>query len=194
MLPGDSTSHGGGRMDRYWLLTWRTYGTWLPGDERGFVDPVFDPNGKRVIHNIPGTPVDADNPLLRQYSREVMRGDPVLLTSEQTKELLEQFQETARYRGWLLVVVAILVNHVHVVVGAPGDPDPAVLLRDFKSYGSRRLNRRWGTPASGTWWVESGSRRVLKTTDSLNGAIGYVLDQEGPLLLWSNPDLVERPA
>jgi hypothetical protein len=25
---------------RYWLLTWTTYGTWLPGDERGFVSPV----------------------------------------------------------------------------------------------------------------------------------------------------------
>ena len=25
---------------RYWLLTWTTYGTWLPGDDRGFVSPV----------------------------------------------------------------------------------------------------------------------------------------------------------
>ena len=23
--------------DRHWLLTWTTYGTWLPGDDRGSV-------------------------------------------------------------------------------------------------------------------------------------------------------------
>jgi len=25
-----------------WLLTWTTYGTWLPGDERGFVGNVVE--------------------------------------------------------------------------------------------------------------------------------------------------------
>jgi hypothetical protein len=25
---------------RYWFLIWTTYGTWLPGDDRGFVSPV----------------------------------------------------------------------------------------------------------------------------------------------------------
>jgi hypothetical protein len=23
-------------MDKYWLVTWVTYGSWLPGDPRGF--------------------------------------------------------------------------------------------------------------------------------------------------------------
>ena len=32
-------------MDRYWLLTWTTYGTWLPGDRRGFVSNVLDGSG-----------------------------------------------------------------------------------------------------------------------------------------------------
>ena len=177
-------------MDRYWLLTWRTYGTWWPGDVRGFVDPVIDETGERVIHNLPGTPVDADNPRLLQYAREVMRGEPVLLTHDHATALLAQFQETARYRGWELSAVAILTNHLHLVVGVCGDPDPASVLRDFKSYGSRRLNERWGKPASETWWAEAGSRRVLKTEASRLGAIRYVLEQEHPLLTWSG----ERPA
>jgi len=32
-------------FDRHWLLTWTTYGTWLPGDARGFVSPI--PTGVR---------------------------------------------------------------------------------------------------------------------------------------------------
>ncbi|MBI1915491.1 MAG: transposase [Planctomycetes bacterium] len=182
-------------MDRYWFLTWRTYGTWLPGDERGFVDPVVDEQGRRVIHNTPGTPVDADNPRLRQYAREIMRGQPILLTAEQATALHAQFQETATFRGWQLVAVAIQTNHVHLIVGVPGDPDPTSLLRDFKSYGSRCLNRRWATPASKTWWAESGSCRVLKQEDYFHNAIQYVLEQENPLLTWHREaDPGERPA
>ncbi len=179
-------------MDRYWLLTWRTYGTWLPGDERGFVDPVVDEQGHRAIHNIPGTPVDADNPQLRAYAQGVMKGEPVYLTAEQAPVLLGQFQETATYRGWELLVVAVLSNHVHLIVGVPGDPDPADLLRDFKSYGSRRLNRRWGTPKNGSWWSESGSRRRLKAEENVREAIQYVLEQTNPLVTWLAEG--ERPA
>lgn len=29
---------------RCWLLTWTTYGTWLPGEDRGFVSPVRSSN------------------------------------------------------------------------------------------------------------------------------------------------------
>jgi REP element-mobilizing transposase RayT len=172
-------------MDRYWFLTCRTYGTWLPGDERGFVDPVIDEQGKRVVHNVPGTPVDEDNPRLRQYSRDIMTGEPVYLTSDQSSALFAQLQETARHRGWELLAVALLVNHVHLIVGVIGDPDPATLLRDFKSYGSRCLNGRWKTPVRRTWWAESGSRRILRTEENVRDAIDYVFQrQRNPLLVW----------
>ena len=43
-------------MDRYWLLTWHTYGTWLPGDRRGFVGRVREGSGPReVVAEIHGT-------------------------------------------------------------------------------------------------------------------------------------------
>jgi len=32
-------------MERHWFLTWTTYGTWLPGDDRGFVCNVSSPDG-----------------------------------------------------------------------------------------------------------------------------------------------------
>jgi len=170
-------------MDRYWFLTWRTYGTWLPGNREGFVDPILNADGHRVIHNIPGTPSDADNPALENYSRNIMKGEPIYLDGEQAKQLLEQFKETAGYRGWRLIAVAIVVNHVHLIVGVQGDPDPADLLRDFKSHGSRRLNRHWTRPAGGSWWAESGSRRRLKEEANVFAAIKYVLEQQGTLLV-----------
>src|SRR5947209_816005 len=41
-IPFASTARRGETaMDRYWFLTWTTYGTWLPGDARGFVGRVW---------------------------------------------------------------------------------------------------------------------------------------------------------
>ena len=119
-------------MDRYWLLTSTTYGQWLPGDPRSFVSGVRDAEGRQFVHNIPGTPCDADLPALQARTRIEMKGPPIRFVPEQAGPLLAQFQETARIRGWQLLAVAIMRNHVHIVVGVPGDPDPEDLLRDFK--------------------------------------------------------------
>jgi hypothetical protein len=169
-------------MDRFWLLTWTTYVTWLPGDMRGFVSNVADDTGQGTRHNVPGTPCDSDLPRLRGFMAGSVKGGPIYLSAEQAEVLLTQFQETARFRGWHRLAVGIMANHVHILVGVSGDPD--TLLRDFKSYGSRALNRRWGKPASETWWTESGSKRKKAGEEAIRAAIGYVRDQEHPLLTW----------
>src|SRR5438034_1219736 len=110
-------------MDRYWLLTWTTYGTWLPGDERGFVSNVREGPGPEIRHNVPGTPYDADRSGLEAAARRSLKCPPVRLTAEQATLLLRQFHETAAFRNWVLLAVAIMANHVHLVVGVPGDPD-----------------------------------------------------------------------
>jgi hypothetical protein len=61
------------RVDRHWLLTSTTYGTWLPGDPRGFVSNVADGPGPEVRHNIPGTPYDKDMPGLVRVARENLK-------------------------------------------------------------------------------------------------------------------------
>jgi REP element-mobilizing transposase RayT len=181
-------------MDRYWLLTWTTYGTWLPGDRRGFVSPVRDGPGPEVKHNEPGTPYDADLPGLKYAAATALKGPPVYLLPEHAEVLLAQLQETAAHRHWILLAVAIMANHVHLIVGVPGDPSPADVLRDFKSYGSRALNRRWGKPESGTWWTESGSKRKLPNEAALGAAILYVQEQDRPLVIWVLADSPFVPA
>jgi REP element-mobilizing transposase RayT len=175
-------------MDRHWLLTWTTYGTWLPGDRRGFVSPVREQDGTEVIHNIPGTEYDADQPGLYRYAQTVLKCAPIYLVVPQALRLIEQFLETADYRGWALLAAAVMRNHAHLVAGVPGDPDPSDLLKDFKSYGSRALNRSWGKPASGTWWSESGSKRKLPDERAVRDAVEYVRKQPFALAVWVSED------
>ncbi len=182
------------KCDRHWLLTWTTYGTWLPGDRRGFVSNVADDDGRGVRFNQPGTPYVKDVRPIRSFAIAEV-GDPVLLTAEQALVTAEQFRETAIYRGWSLLAAAVMRNHVHLVVGVPGDPEPETLLRDFKSYASRKLNEVFGR--RDRWWTQSGSKRKLPDITAVNAAARYVKNQEHSLVVWApeetnNPG--ERPA
>ncbi len=173
-------------MDRVWLLTWTTYGTWLPGDERGHVSNVRSADGTGRRHNTPGTVPEGQQRGLKLAAQAKLVGDPIYLELELAAPVLGQFHETTAYRGWTLLAVGIMANHIHVVVGVAGDPEPESLLRDFKSYASRCLNRLRGKPASGTWWTEGGSKRKKEGREEIVAAIEYVRNQEFPLLIWVN--------
>jgi REP element-mobilizing transposase RayT len=172
-------------MDRYWLLTWTTYGTWLPGDARSFVSDVPHGHGPEVRHNAPGTPYDADDDRVRQRALALLVGEAGWLTAEQARVVAEQFRQTARFRGWLLSAGAVMANHVHLVVGAPGDPDPAKLIHDFKSYATRALKAAGHVPSGARWWTESGSRQKLPDDQAVSAAIEYVRRQHAPLVVWT---------
>ncbi len=171
-------------FDRVWFLTWTTYGTWLPGDERGFVSPKFEGDEPERRNNIVGVSYDSGRPELRKLALAKLVGGPVLLTKAQAGILRGQFEETATHRMWVIVAGAVMNNHVHLVVGVKVDPDPSGLMRDFKSYGSRALNRRFPKPESGTWWTEQGSKRKVKDAPHFAAVVNYVLRQERPLEVW----------
>jgi REP element-mobilizing transposase RayT len=182
-------------MDCYWLLTSTFYGNWLPGDVRGFVSRVRDVRSDdarganatplaRHEHDVPGTPYDEDIPGLYRHARERLKGEPIQINRQQAETLLAQFQETAAHRGWQIRAVAIMPNHFHLLVGVTGDAPPTKLLGDFKSYGSRVLNRRWGKPQNGTWWTYDGSKRKLVGEPALLSAIEYVRNQPRALVTW----------
>jgi REP element-mobilizing transposase RayT len=178
-------------FDRYWLLTWTTYGTWLPGDRRGFVSNVADNEGRGVRFNQPGTPCVKDVRPLRTFAAQDV--EVVWLTGEQAQTVTGQFRETAAHRGWGLLAAAVMRNHVHLVVGVPGDPEPENLMRDFKSYGSRALSLAFGR--RDRWWTQSGSKRKLPDEPAVVAAVRYVKNQEHPLVVWVRGELPgERPA
>ena len=176
-------------MDRYWLLTWRTYGTWLPG-EAGFVSEFRDAHGEKVLLNTPGEPTADELPALADYAATNMDEDAVVLDQPQADAVAEQLRETAGFRGWHILALAVLPNHVHVLVGVPGDPDPERLLADFKAWATRRLNAN-GQPRK-HWWVQSGSRRKKETPGAIRAAAEYVRDQPNALVTWLEPKVSAR--
>jgi REP element-mobilizing transposase RayT len=173
--------------DRHWLLTTTTYGSWLPGDARGFVSNVrADGHGPEVRHNRVGEDYDRDMPWLQTHARASCQGEIIRLDYSHADILLRQFQETCGHRKWRMLATAIMRTHVHVVLGVPGDPRPETLLQDLKSYGSRALSKEFGKPGAPRWWTEGGSRRKLSTHLDVIAAVRYVLEQSAPLLIWTD--------
>jgi len=175
-------------VERYWFLTWTTYGTWLPGDERGYVGIAPDESGALVNHNQFGMPSANPNTGLREWAESRLKSPPIVFSSDQAELLFKQFQETMTFRRWLPIAIGIMRTHLHVVTGVPGDPDPEKILGDLKAYGSRSLTRAYGKPASETWWTHGGSKRKLGLGRSLDSAVQYIREQDNPLLIWTRED------
>jgi REP element-mobilizing transposase RayT len=153
-----------------YFITWGTYGTWLPGDERGWVE----------YHRGWQFP----DPVRRLEASAIMTEDACRLDPQQREAVHQQIAETCRHRGWQLHAVNCRTNHLHVVVTAP--VDPKVVRSQLKAWCTRKLKSLAGAldPAATVrenWWAERGSQRYLNDEVSLEAAIIYVRDgQDGP--------------
>jgi REP element-mobilizing transposase RayT len=181
-----------------WLLTSTFYGNWLPGDERGFVSRVRDVRIEdpdcphRIVHNQIDTDYDRDLNGLRHSAQALLSGEVIRLVQDQAEVLLQQFQETATHRNWLLLSCSVMSNHVHWVLRVDGFVEAKKLLGDLKAYGSRALSIHWGKPRNKreSWWTKQGSTRVRKASRGTIGAVRYVQNQAGALAVYTNPDVM----
>lgn len=142
------------------FLTWTTYGSWLPGDARGWV-------GR---HGAIGAPSAA----LAQTARRRMRSRPVVLARADRCSVETTVRDQCFFRMWHLHAVACRTAHVHVVVSAP-DCDPETVLRCLKAWSSRRLSEMH-TKRTVPWWTRSGSVRRIYETEGVSRVIQYVLE------------------
>jgi REP element-mobilizing transposase RayT len=170
--------------EHHWLLTWSTYGTWVPEGHRD-----ASVAGRLVDGRIARPPGPrAEGAVQRERAaaaRRLLREPPVWFGRHDAEVIVGSFRETAAHHAWSLLAAAVMPNHVHIVVGVAGDPAPSTLVRDFKAYASRALNRDRGYEPGvrGRWWTRSAATRPLRDAKQLAAAIDYVSAQPDRLLL-----------
>lgn len=150
-------------------IVWTMYGTWLPGDWRGWV--------KKRIWDV--FPPDLD---IERQARDRMAEPMVLLNDDQRAIVGQTIADHCHIRGWTFHAVNVQSNHVHVVVTADRDPED---VRDqFKAWCSRKLSDAAGltTPvADGAgrrrWFTEGGDAEIIDSEEYLHNAIQYVQNQ-----------------
>jgi REP element-mobilizing transposase RayT len=147
-------------------IVWTTYGTWLPGDARGWI------HKKRSGIQEPDTERERE-------SRDRMVQGAIVLTLEQRKIVEQTIDDHCRIRRWTLHAVRARTNHIHVVVSA--DRDSQTVMEQLKAWCSRRLSDAAGleqkvgkNAGRRRWFTEGGDKEDIDTEEYLDNAIYYV--------------------
>jgi hypothetical protein len=111
------------------LITFRCYGTWLHGDERGSVDRH---------NNKYGAPYNPSIEHWKAINMDRMRHEPVKLNATQRNSVEKAIIDTCRKRGWGIFAVNVRTNHVHMVTSI-GHTKPDAALSAFKANATRQM-------------------------------------------------------
>jgi REP element-mobilizing transposase RayT len=149
-----------------YLLTFRTYGTWLHGDERGAVD----------THgwNRYGSPRKPPNPKLLAIMRSEMKGPPFLLTLPQREIVEHAVSALCERRFYELRAVQARTNHVHAVIAAGEKPER--IVTSLKAEATRQLREQRLVSTEVKIWSRGRSRRYLWKPRHVGNAIEYVIN------------------
>jgi REP element-mobilizing transposase RayT len=152
-----------------YLITFRCYGTWLHGDERGSVDK---------FNNEYNSPYIAANDTWKRHNYQNLKGNVVTLNAQQRKIVKLSIEETAHWRKWQLHYVNVRTNHVHIVVSI-GTTNLSIALNAFKANATRKLKEEncWNNENSP--WARRGSKRNLWNEDSIGEAVNYIMNEQG---------------
>jgi hypothetical protein len=151
-----------------YFLTWTTYGSWLPGDRRGWAH-----------HGLIRVP----NQRLRRIAEARSHGARIVLCVAARERVERTIGDHCRLRAWHLHAVHCRVEHVHVVVTA-GGRSPHVVMGELKAWCSRALATvapEAGTPGRVRTWTRGGSCRRLYDVDAVERVVTYVREcQDAP--------------
>ena len=153
-----------------YLITFRTYGTWLHGDERS--------SQNRSRRGVRGTIRLDPNVPLEERMRDEMKQPPVILDVSQRNIVDEAITQLCFERSYVLHALNVRTNHVHSTISANMKPER--IADAMKAYSTKRL-RELGLIATAKVWSRGRSRRYLWKPRHVEAAINYVLYCQGDL-------------
>ena len=152
-----------------YLITFRTYGTWLHGDERTSIDR----HGKNVY----GAPKVLPSRNLNAMMEENQAEKSFLLDGSCRSVVERAIREVCVLRGYNLLAINVRTNHGHSVVASSRKPE--IVMNAFKSNATRELRAANLVSAGQPVWARGGSTRYLWKPGHVDGAIDYVLYGQG---------------
>jgi REP element-mobilizing transposase RayT len=154
-----------------YLITFRTYGTWMHGDKRGSVDRD---------HRRHGSPMLPPSSRRKEIESRLMKQPPVRLNASQRGAVELAIRDTCELRKWNLWTLNVRSNHLHCVVTAHYNSKRVASTLKANATRAMREAGCWRSDLSP--WARGGSAKYLWTHEELVRAIEYVkYDQGEPL-------------
>jgi REP element-mobilizing transposase RayT len=147
-----------------YLITFRCYGTWLPGDERG--------SYRRNSRLISGVSIIPPRPGLVAAERRQLKHGTTRLNKKARSIVEHAVREVCQHRRFRLRTVNARTNHVHSVVSALTHPES--ILNAFKSYSTRALRAVGLIPLNVKPWARHGCTVYLWKEEDVEKAVVYV--------------------
>ena len=138
-----------------YMVTWRTYGSWLPGDERGYVQ-----DGEILAGDVRKS----------KRSKQRQKSTAVRLTKRERQIVHRVILGEAEKLGHEIEACVVFSNHVHVVSRPHGESIEEVVGR-YKSATTRAL---WEHGRKGRIWAKGYDKRFCFTEEELAQRIRYV--------------------
>ena len=148
-----------------YLITFRCYGTWPHGDERGSYR-----RSSRVMSGVLRIP---PRPGLKRAESKQLKHLLLKLNTRQRAVIDQAVREVCLHRKYRLCAISVRTNHPHSVVSSLSDPEP--ILDAFKSYSTRALREAGLLPDSVKPWARHGSTIYLWKERDVEKAVEYVL-------------------
>lgn len=145
-----------------YFITWTTYGTWLPGDSRGWRKTAK------------GT--QPPQPFLETWCRDQMCEAPITLNDIQRSKVEAVCREHAHIRGWHLHALKARSNHVHLAVTA--DKAPKTVRDQFKANGTRVLRQDPDAINKDKIWTRGGDCEIVDDEENLANVVEYIMEAQ----------------
>ena len=154
-----------------YFISFRCYGTWLHGDERGSVDRDNNTYGSSML---------LPDEKKKRKMQSLMNRNPVELTAARRIAVETAIRETCDTRGWFLKAINVRTNHVHSVVSANRKPE--LVMNAFKANATSMMIKYSLWQRGLKPWSRHGSTRYLWNEKSVARAIDYVINGQGDVL------------
>jgi len=138
-----------------YMITWTTYGTWLQGDERGYVK-----NGK----------IYPANESLKQTNKQLQLQDEIRLSKIKQKVVQNAIIKEAQSQGQNILALSVNATHVHIV--AENIPQPISNIVAYYKKAARLALKSIGH--EGKLWTKGYDKRFCFDQKTLKQKIKYV--------------------
>ena len=142
-----------------YMLTWTTYGTWLQGDERGYVK-----NG-RIL---------AGDKKLKNQCKKLLKQNEVKLKNNEKVIVRQTILNEAERIGLEIEALTVCNNHIHLVMRYYNEPIGQTVSR-FKNIATSALKKHG---RDGKIWTGSFDKRFCFSNEDLNQRIQYVKNHD----------------
>ncbi|HLB56824.1 MAG TPA: transposase [Coxiellaceae bacterium] len=151
-----------------YFITFRTYATWLHGDERSSVSRT---------RNKVGTPKIHPNKNLETQMQALQKDECVILSREHGDVIREATVNLCNKNNWRLYAMHIRSNHVHLTIKA--DDEPEKMMTKIKSNATFALRKKCGFAVDQKIWSRHGSTKYIWTPESLYYTSDYTTECQG---------------